>query len=193
MRRSIWVAAGLSLALAGTAGAQSSTIQGTVTATPAKYLPDTVVYLKSVPGSYTPKTLTVDQKGMKFIPRVLTATAGDTVEFTNHDNVNHDVMSPDNGGYDLGAIKPDGKASKKFDKPGTYTQLCNLHPEMLGYLFVGQNPYSAVVDASGAFTIPNVPAGTYEVEVWNPKLKAAPQKVTVSAGAPAQVSFALKR
>ncbi len=141
-------AAVLLLASVTTAFAESGgTITGKVDATPPKLLPDTVVYLKNVPGNYPPKTLNEDQKGMKFIPHILTATVGDTVEFLNHDNVAHNVYSPDNEGFNLGTFKQNEKRSQKFDQAGAYTLLCSIHPEMLGYVFVGQNPYSAAVHA----------------------------------------------
>jgi hypothetical protein len=37
-----------------------------------------------------------------------------------------------------------------------------------------------------------VPPGTYELRVWHEALKGAPQKVTVSPGKPADVTFHLK-
>ncbi|HET9599390.1 MAG TPA: hypothetical protein VFP65_27700, partial [Anaeromyxobacteraceae bacterium] len=55
-------------ALAGPALAEGGTVKGKVDATPPKYLEDTVVYLKEVPGSYAKKTHAYDQKGMRFIP-----------------------------------------------------------------------------------------------------------------------------
>jgi plastocyanin len=174
--------------------ADSGKITGKVSATPAKYLADTVVYLKEVKGTFTKKTVTMDQKGMKFTPRLLTITAGDSVTYTNHDDVDHNVMSPDNGGYTLGAIKGGASGTHDFPKAGIFTQLCNIHPEMLAYIFVGQNPYSAAVDANGAFTLSDVPPGTYELAVWNPKLKTADQKVTVpAAGGEVQVNLEIKR
>jgi hypothetical protein len=36
------------------------------------------------------------------------------------------------------------------------------------------------------------PAGTYELRVWHEALKAAPVKVTVVAGKPAQVTLEMK-
>ena len=51
---------------------------------------------------------------------------------------------------------------------------------------------TAISGADGRFTIDNVPPGTYELRVWHETLKGAPQKVTVSAGAPAEISFQLK-
>ncbi len=179
--------------LAVTAAAQTGTITGKVEATPPKYLPDTVVYLKDVPGNYPPKTLTEDQKGMKFEPHILVAVKGDTVNFLNHDNVAHNVYSPDNEGFNLGTFKQNETRSYKFDSTGAYTLLCSIHPEMLGYVFVGQNPHAAAVDAKGNYTIKDVPPGTYKLAVWNPQLKAPEKSVTVAAGGKVTENIAIKR
>lgn len=174
--------------------AEGGTITGKVDVTPAKYLEDTVVYLKAVPGTYAPKTLAMDQKGMKFIPRVMALTQGDTVKFLNNDGVAHNVYTPDGEGYNLGSFGKGESASYTFKKTGVYTQLCSLHPEMLAYIFVGQNPYSAAVDAKGNYTIKDVPPGTWQLAVWNAnKLKAAEETVTVSAGKSVVQNLTVKR
>jgi plastocyanin len=177
-------------ALAGGGG----TISGKVDAAPAKYLEETVVYLKSVPGTYKPSSITVDQKGMKFVPHVAAITAGDTVNYANHDGVDHNVFSPDNEGFNLGTFKPNETRSNTFKTANvSYSELCSVHPEMLGFVFVGQNPYHAVVDGGGNFTIKDVPPGEYQIAVWNSKLKAADQTVKVDAGGAATVTFSVKR
>jgi len=172
----------------------AGTITGKVTATPARYQAETVVYVRNVSGSFPASTVTIDQKSMQFVPHVAAVTVGDTVEYGNHDSVAHNVFSPDNEGFNLGTFAPNQSRSYTFRRPNVgYSELCSLHPEMLGYVFVGQNPYHAVVDAAGNFTIRNVPAGTYALGVWNSKLKAADQNVTVAAGGSATVNFALAR
>ncbi len=187
------------LALACVAGASGAalaaggTVTGKVGATPAKYLEETVVYLKGAVGASAPRTISMDQKGMKFIPHVLAVTKGDTVQFLNHDGVAHNVYSPDNEGYNLGSFKPEESRSYAFKSAGVYTQLCSVHPEMLGFIFVGENPYSAAVDREGRFTLKDVPPGTYTIAVWNSHLKATDKTVTVTAGATAEVSFTLQR
>jgi plastocyanin len=173
--------------------AAGGTIKGKVEATPAKYLEETVIYLKEAKGNFKSKKVSLDQKGMKFIPHVLTITAGDTVEFLNHDGVDHNVFSPDNETYNLGMIKASGTGSYTFKRPGVYSQLCSVHPEMLAYVFVGQNPYQAVVDAKGNFKIEQVPVGTYQLGIWNSHLKAPEQAVTVSEAKTIEASFSLKR
>ena len=132
--------------IAGATRAEGGAIKGKVDVTPAKYLEDTIVYLKEVKGTYPPKTHPLDQKGMRFLPHIVVVTVGDTVDFLNHDTVVHNVYSPDGEGYNLGSFKQDEKRTYTFAKPGVYSQLCSIHPEMLGYVFVGQNPYAAAVD-----------------------------------------------
>lgn len=171
----------------------SGTITGHVDATPAKFLADTVVYLKEVPGHYAGVPTEVDQKGMQFTPRIVLLTVGAKVTFQNHDHVFHNVYSPGDKGYFLGTFPYGQSVDHVFDKPGVYTQLCSIHPEMVEYIFVGQNPYSAIVDKAGNFTLKDVPPGTYELAVWNVQLQGAPQKVTVAAGQTAKANVALHR
>jgi plastocyanin len=170
-----------------------ATITGKVTARPARYLAETVVYLKN-PTAHAHATAVIDQKAMQFIPHVVAVTVGDTVTFGNHDTVAHNVYSPDHEGFNLGTFPPNQTRSYTFRTAGAgYSLLCSLHPEMLAYVFASPSPYHAIVDANGNFTIRNVPAGTYSIGVWNPKLKATDQNVTVAAGASATVNFSISR
>jgi plastocyanin len=184
----------LVLTLPALALADGGTLTGKVEVVPARFASETVVYLKDlkVPPTAAHK-VAIDQKGMRFIPHVVALEVGDTVEFLNHDAVEHNVFTPDHEGYNLGMIKPSASGTYQFSKPGVYTQLCSVHAEMLAYIFVGENPYQAVIDAKGAFRIDHVPPGTWQVAVWNSHLKAPEQSVTVAEGKTAQVNFTLKR
>jgi len=190
--RTLRAAARAALLLTLPAAAAAGTIKGKVDATPPKYLEDTVVYVKEAKGTFAPKTIQLDQQNMRFVPHIVVATVGDTVKFLNHDNLAHNVYSPDNEGYNLGTFKQDETRTYAFSKPGVYSQLCSIHPEMLGYVFVGQNPYAAPVDKTGAYQIKDVPPGTYKLAIWNAKLKAAEKTVTVTASG-ADENFSLKR
>ena len=44
---------------------------------------------------------------------------------------------------------------------------CDAHDFMHSFIFVAKNPYYAVVDESGNFSIDGIPAGTYEVMMWH--------------------------
>ncbi len=192
MLKSTLLALSLLAGLAATAAADTA-ITGSVDAKPAKFLKDTIVYIKAVPGTKTTaETHTIDQKNMEFVPHIVLGAVGDTVKFTNSDKVDHNVMSPD-AKYDLGT-KPAGSVSDHvFKEAGVFSQVCKIHPEMLAYVFVGQNRFASTVDDKGNFKIANVPAGTYELDVWNPKLKAPAQTIKVTADGASNIKFSLTR
>ena len=185
--------AALACATATSALAEGGTVSGKVEATPPKFAEETVVYLKDAKSSGAPRTLAMDQKNLKFVPKVLAVAKGDTVKFLNHDGVAHNVYSPDGEAYNLGTFKPNEERTHTFEQEGPYTQLCSIHPEMLGFVFVAPSPYAAAVDAKGNYVIKDVPPGTYKVAVWNSHLKAPDKPVTVAAGKTVQVDFAVKR
>jgi len=180
-------------ALAFPAAAQTGTIAGSVGATPAKYLSETVVYVVKAPGSFPARTASMDQAKLTFVPHLLVVSRGDTVKFLNHDSVAHNVYSPDGTPYNLGSFKPGEERAHTFGESGAYTQLCSIHPEMLAFVFVNQNPYAAAVDAKGHYTIGKVPPGSYQLAVWNSHLKASPRQVVVTAGKTVEARFSLKR
>ncbi len=183
----------LAVAAATPALAQGGTVTGKIEVTPGKYLAETVVYLKDVQGTWPPAKHAMDQKGLAFIPHVLVVKKGDTVEFLNHDSVAHNVYSPDSEAFNLGTFKQDEKRPYTFQRDGAYSILCSIHPEMLGYVFVGQNPYAAVPDKAGRYTIKGVPPGTYHLAVWNSHLKAPEKSITVTEGKTVQENVTVKR
>jgi plastocyanin len=187
------LAALLACAAAGSALAEGGTVSGKVEATPPKYADESVVYLKDAKPSGGPRTLALDQKNMRFVPHVLPVAKGDTVKFLNHDGVAHNVYSPDGDAYNLGTFKTNEERTHTFAQEGAYSQLCSIHPEMLGFVFVAPSPYAAAVDAKGHYVIKDVPPGTYKIAVWNSHLKAPDKPVTVAAGKTAEVDFAVKR
>jgi plastocyanin len=169
------------------------TIAGDVTAHPPKFRAGVVVHLDKVPGSFRPpaRPAVIDQKGMIFIPHVVAVLKGGTVTFKNSDAVRHNVFSPDGEKYNLGTWGQNESKSYTFKTPGVYHQLCNVHPEMLGFVVVLENPYFAVTNAEGKFEIPNVPPGTYTLKTWSEKLPETSRQVTVTAGGAANVHIEL--
>lgn len=185
--------AAVACAAATSALAEGGTISGKVEATPPKFAEESVVYLKDAKPSGAPRTVSMDQKNLKFVPKVLAVGKGDIVKFLNHDGVAHNVYSPDGEAYNLGTFKPNEERTHTFEQEGAYTQLCSIHPEMLGFVFVAPTAYAAAVDAKGHYVIKDVPPGTYKVAVWNSHLKAPDKPVTVAAGKTVEVDFAVKR
>ena len=82
--------------------------------------------------------------GSGFIPFALPVVKGSTVTFLNNDNTGHNVYSPDHEKYNLGKWSKGQTRKRKFSRLGVYTQLCKMHPSMLAYVIVLQNPYFVV-------------------------------------------------
>ena len=86
--------------------------------------------------------------------------------------------------YSKSWICPMGQSKPfTFSDLGDVPLLCNVHPEMAGYIFVVPTPYFAVTDKDGNFVIKNVPAGSYTLKTSSEGGKPASQSVTVGAGA----------
>jgi plastocyanin len=147
-----------------------------------------VVYVEAIPGKTFPppeKSYLMDQKGLLFQPHIMVVPVGATVDFLNSDNVAHNVFwvaisGNKKLGHNLGTWPKGEKKSFKFDQPGVVPLLCNVHPEMSGYIIVSPTPYFAETDASGNFKIANVPDGSYNVTAWHEGAKNQSKPVTVS-------------
>ncbi len=175
----------------------AGTIKGKVTIPHARTLADVVVYVDKAPGEFPPakKHTVMDQKNLSFVPHVLPVVAGTTVDFLNSDQVLHNVFTPDKcaNKFNLGTWPKGETRSVTFDKPGcSPVVLCNVHPEMEGFVVVLENPFFGVTDKAGIFSIPNVPEGKYTVRVWNRKFLTDTQQVTVPKDGDVACDFALK-
>ncbi|MCH7657848.1 MAG: carboxypeptidase regulatory-like domain-containing protein [Bacteroidetes bacterium] len=161
-----------------------------------KYKANTVVYIEHINGEFSPpeKNPVINQIGLKFVPHTLPVLKGSTVDFLNSDNVLHNVFSPDKcaNKFNLGNWPRGEVRSHKYDNFGCESVLlCNVHPEMEAYVIVLQNPYFAVTDKEGNFNIENVPPGDYTLKVWNEKLKAKVEQITIPESGTIQINFKL--
>jgi plastocyanin len=149
---------------------------------------ESVVYVEAIAGKTFPapteKPL-IDQKGLMFNPHIVAIQQGATVEFLNSDKVAHNVFwisvsGNKKLGHNLGTWPQGEKRAFKFDNPGSIPLLCNVHPEMSGYIVVSPTPYFAVSDKSGTYKIENVPDGSYNVTAWHEGAKNSSKPVTVA-------------
>lgn len=155
-----------------------------------------VVYLDA-PGKTFPapdKKPVMDQKGLMFQPHIMVVQTGTTVSFLNSDSVQHNVFWPSVGGdkkagHNLGTWPKGEKKDFKFDKPGVAPLLCNVHPEMSGYIVVSPSPYFAETDENGNYKIENVPDGNYTATAWHEGSKPQTKPVAVSGSAKADFTL----
>ena len=125
---------------------------------------------------------TMAQQNQAFSPAVLTISRGRSVSFPNLDNVQHHVYSFSAARtFELPLYKGQTPPPVDFDQPGVVTLGCNIHDHMRGYIFVAESPYHGVTDDAGGIRL-DVPAGDYELVLWHPRQRRAPdpEPVTVA-------------
>lgn len=165
-------------------------LKGKVTAHGMRSPENIAVYIDSIPGKTFPAPaahILMSQSHLAFVPHVLIVLKGTTVDFKNDDSVGHNVYWPainhnrklahNMGTWPQGISKP-----FTFDDLGDVPLLCNVHPQMSGYIVVVPTPYFALTDKEGNFTIKNVPPGQYTLKTWSEEAKPETQAVTVGAG-----------
>lgn len=175
-------------------------IQGKVTAQGMRSPEDIAVYIDAIPGKTFPvpgQHAVVDQKNLKFVPHVIVVLKGTTVDFLNSDTVGHNVFWPSVSGnkklgHNLGTWPQGVKKSFEFSDLGAVPLLCNVHPEMSGYVVVVPTPYFAVTDKEGQYVIKGVPPGSYTLKTWSEEGKPITQAVEVT-GATAAVNLTVRR
>jgi len=128
----------------------------------------------------------IDQVGCMYEPYVVGAVAGQDVAFKNSDPLLHNVHATPKVNKEFNVAQPlKGQVTKKqFNEPEVLVRIkCDVHPWMFSYVGVQDNPYFAVTDKDGNFTIKNLPAGKYTIEAFHQKIGAAgakTQEITVS-------------
>ena len=80
-------------------------------------------------------TIEVKIDNFSFTPATITVAAGTQVTWTNRDDIPHTVVTDDKT-IKSKALDTDDKFSATFDKPGTYSYFCSLHPKMKGTIVV---------------------------------------------------------
>jgi plastocyanin len=126
------------------------------------------------------------QRNKTFEPHVLIVQVGTKVDFPNKDPFFHNIFSLHDGRrFDLGLYEAGTTRSVLFDRPGVSFLFCNIHAEMSAVVLSVDTPYFGLSDRSGNLTIPNIPDGRYQINVWYERsmpehLKGLTRVVTIS-------------
>lgn len=143
-----------------------------VTDTKRQPLENTVVALTPQEGHVALSALPkpeVMQAGALFNPFVLPVRAGTTVSFPNFDEFRHHVYSfSEAKRFEIRLYGQDESKTVTFDKAGIVALGCNIHDNMLAYVYVTNAPLVARSDEEGRLSFEAVPTGKYVLEVWHP-------------------------
>ena len=136
-------------------------------------------------------SVTLDQQGCTYHPRILGAQVGQTLIIKNDDSTLHNVHSISKL-YHFDQAQPTAGLTLAVPLKAEEIVLhvkCNVHPWMTGFIGIANNPFYAVSDDTGKFKIENVPAGKQTIEVWQERYGVLTQTVEVKAGATVNVDL----
>ncbi len=162
-----------------------------------KPVSDAVVYATTLSGtapSIHPSTAVMDQRNKDFVPYVLPILVGTSVHFPNSDNVRHHVYSFSPAKvFELPLYKGSPAKPVLFDKAGVVVLGCNIHDWRQADVYVLETPYFAKTGEKGQAIIADIPAGSFEVRVWHPRMRQATEttarRVTLPQESPKPVDF----
>jgi len=152
-------------------------------------LKDVVVVVEGV-RSGKPFTFTnaqVEANVCQFLPFVTVVSDKRQLTVTNRDPVSHDIQgyAYDQSGVDIVLHRPSLKATGTTDivhlvkGRKVFTMQCGMHPYMQNWGYAIDNPYYAVTDQDGSFSIGDLPPGTYHVKAWHPILGLQERELTL--------------
>ena len=84
------------------------------------------------------KVVPVAMKDILFVPEKVTARVGQTVRWTNSDDVAHTVKASSGADFESKAISKGKAYETKLTKAGTIDYVCTIHPSQKGTITVTQ-------------------------------------------------------
>jgi len=112
----------------------------------------------------------MDQIDTQFIPRVLIINKGQYVNFPNSDDVRHHVYSfSATKQFEIGLYKGLNAEPVHFAQPGIVDIGCNIHDQMVGFIYVGDNENVVMSNDQGEARFESL--GRY-FHLWHPRLSA---------------------
>jgi len=158
---------------------------------------DAVVYVEKIPAAaesalarMPPARPRLAQKDEAFVPRVVPVAVGSAVDFPTLDPICHNVfsLSPTRR-FDLGKYPRGQSKAVVFNRPGLVKVYCDIHSEMEAFVLVLPNRAFAQPRPDGAFELPELPPGRYELHVWHPDLPEIVRAVDLPEGGDARVEL----
>jgi len=173
------------------------------TVSPSAGLKDTVIAIQGIkkgkPFSTKMQVFNIDRcHSDKY---VIGVRNGENILVENKDPIRHEIVTYEVNGASYvrqkankAIIQHSSQVRSAFVNQDTDEFLikCNLHPFLQTRGFMVDNPYYAISDAEGNFTLKDIPPGTYEVLAWHPFVPTRKGTITIQAGGVSQLDFGFK-
>jgi plastocyanin len=136
----------------------------------------------------------IDQKGCEYVPHVQVMPLNADLSIVNSDPILHNIHVYQGDADLFNVAQPvQGQTNKhRIEKAGFVYAECDVHGWMRGHIAVVDNPYFAITDGEGRFSIDDLPPGSYTVQIWHEYLGVHTQTVNVTPNADAALNLDLK-
>jgi hypothetical protein len=126
----------------------------------------------------------LDQRGCMYFPHVQGMRKGQTLSIKTSDPTAHNVHGYAKVNRAFNRSQPAGAANvtirmRRDEVTPPMKVKCDIHPWMNAYVAVVDHPYFAVTGPDGSFELPDLPPGSYTIEVWHEKFGAMEQAITI--------------
>jgi plastocyanin len=142
----------------------------------------------------------VDNAKCKFEPELQAVPVGTEILIVNSDPVLHNthgyLLSDSRRGrtvFNQALPQKGQKVKATLKSPGIVDVACDVHGWMQGWILVAENPYYAITEKNGTFTIKDVPPGKYTLATFQPYTGVRDTPVTVEAKKTNTVNVELKK
>jgi hypothetical protein len=165
----------------------------------ARGLRNVVMFIEAAPSTAADvrKINNLENDGCRYSPRILAMQKGERLRVTNKDpklHIPHAYLQDKTVFMmSLPFRNVSLDATQKIREPGVMKVVCDTHAWMLAYVHVFDHAFFAVTDETGAFNIPNVPAGTYILKAWHEDAGIRSQEIIVTEQGDLRVGFEFEK
>jgi plastocyanin len=126
----------------------------------------------------------LEQNDCDYAPHLTVMAANSDIGILNNDPTLHNVQFFQGNDTLFNIAQPvQGQVnSTRVENTGFIDVECAVHGWMSASVVVVDNPYFAVTDENGEFSITDLPAGTYQVKIWHEYLGEETREITVTGG-----------
>ena len=129
-----------------------------------------ISYADATPPAQALPNAIMDQVDKQFLPNVLIIQRDQSVTFPNSDNIRHHIYSFSKPKpFEIRMFKGGEFKSVTFNEPGIVVLGCNIHDQMIGYIYVADHKQTALSDSDG---IAVIDSSAQELTIWHSQLSA---------------------
>ena len=160
---------------------------------PQSEMKNVVIFFTDLPAAKAaPMQASIAQKDEQFSPHLVAVTAGSSVAFPNEDPFFHNVFSLSRGAaFNLGRYPSGSSRSRTFGRAGIIKVFCEIHSHMSAVVRVFDHGWFTVPADDGSYLMEGVPPGEHTLVAWHERIGERRERVTIRAGATAQMHFTL--